>query len=79
MRESTKKGSVPWGPNSGNARASAALITCGVPPASSRGTSTAVNRTAAATPPNAARRTSILRPRTAESASTPTARTPAGG
>ena len=79
MSESAKNGSVPCGPNSGNARASAALITRGAPPASSRGTSTAVSNIAAATPPDAARRMSILHPRTAESASTPTARTAAGG
>ena len=81
--EGTKKCSAPSAPNSGNARASAAVMTRGAPPDSSCGPSTATAESPTAKRREPRAHTSIrgrpsLQP-SAETHSTPTASTAAGG
>ena len=81
--EGTKKCSGPSAPNSGNARASAAVMTRGAPPEASCGPSTATADRPTASAAKRARPMSIRgRPPSqpsAETHSTPTASTAAGG
>ena len=75
----TKKCSAPCAPNSGYARACAAVNTRGAPPRSPRGTSTAAAASAPASSAKPIRRTVERRAQPGRANSTPTASSAAGG